>query len=209
MNEPMKILVNRILLMILSLILCEFTNGFAQETSLDRFTASEINNRVYLEWIISAGNTCQGIHILRSTDSINFIQIGNIDGVCGNITTPQGYNFTDDNPVKNKINYYRLELGGIGLSKIVSVEIIDLQSGGYQVRPHPITSKAIIYFSNPGQRVCQLNIYSISGNEVLHQDVYDSSFYISKGELQTGFYFFTITTREGTRIMNGNFLIID
>lgn len=196
-------------LIIVSFLFCILSKGHTQETSLDRFTASEINGRVYLEWIISAGNTCQGIRILRSTDSINFIQIGDIGGVCGNINTPQGYDFTDDNPIKNKINYYRLELGGIGLSKIISVEIIDLQSGGYQVRPNPVTSKSVIHFSNPGKRPCQLNIYSISGHEIFHKEVFDNSFHLFKGDLQTGFYLFTITTMEGTRIVNGKFLVMN
>ncbi len=209
MNKIIKYKVTFNYLMILGFLFCTLSNAFTQQTSLDRFTASEINGRVYLEWIIKAGNTCQGIRILRSTDSINFIQIGDIGGVCGNLSTPQGYDFTDDNPVKNKINYYRLELGGIGLSKIVAVEIIDLESGGYQVRPNPVTSDAIIYFSNPGKRNCQLNIYTLGGNEVLHKDVGITFFYISKGDLQTGLYLFTITTREGTRLVNGKFFVVN
>jgi hypothetical protein len=183
-------------------------NAIAQQTFLERFTAAEVNSRIYLEWLIKAGSTCQGIRIFRSTDSINFIQIGDIDGVCGNINTPQAYNFTDDNPVKNAINYYRLELGGIGYSKIVSVEIIDLQNGGYQIRPNPVNEHARIYFSNPSNQALQLKVFTITGDEVFHSTVYQNYAHIGAGHFQYGLYFFTISVPGNTPLVKGKFMVM-
>ena len=48
---------------------------------LDRFTLSERNGIVQLDWTISKGSTCNGIGILRSVDSVNFDGIGKIAGL--------------------------------------------------------------------------------------------------------------------------------
>lgn len=185
-----------------------FNTIFTQESALDRFAASEIKGKVLLDWIITSGSTCQGISILRSTDSINFFQIGNIGGVCGNISTPQAYNFIDDNPIKNKINYYRLELGGIGLSKIIAVEIIDLQSGGFQIRPNPITDEARIYFSNNTRHNTELNVYRLNGSKVLNMQTTFEYFSIASGSLQTGIYIFTISTAGNLPFVNSKLIVL-
>src|SRR5687768_12462136 len=76
---------------------------------LGKFSLSESNGQVALDWQIVAGSTCNGIQIYRSTDAVQYSQIGNIAGICGSITEAVNYFFTDTTPVKNAINYYYLE----------------------------------------------------------------------------------------------------
>ena len=91
------------------------------EDVIEYLNASEFNGKVLLSWSIMQGNTCNGIQILHSTDSINFSQISSIEGICGSTQQSISYSFTDLSPEKNANNYYRLQLGGLGFSWIVSV----------------------------------------------------------------------------------------
>ena len=135
-------------------------NVFAKHNSIfDNFTVFENNEKVYLNWTIISGSTCNGIQIYRSTDSISYFKIGSIAGICGSSSTATNCNFTDNNPEKNKFNCYRLELGGNGTSEILSVEIIDIESG-YQIRPSPVIDKAKIsvFSSKKSSLVVEENI---------------------------------------------------
>ena len=78
---------------------------------LGKFYLSENKGTVDLHWSIMEGSTCNGIQIYRSNDSIQFSKIGEISGVCGSISEEQSYTFSDVNPFRNQVNYYRLELG--------------------------------------------------------------------------------------------------
>ncbi len=98
----------------------------AQETILEKFTATEVNDDIVLNWTIEQGSTCNGIDITRSSDSLNFILIGDIEGICGDQEKSIPYTFVDENPIRNQINYYRLELGSVGSSDIISIKYIYL-----------------------------------------------------------------------------------
>ena len=144
-------------------------------TILDSFTAIEIDGTVFLKWIISSGSTCNGINIFRSDDTVGFMQIGRIDGICGDPGSPQPYDFIDEHPLKNKVNYYRLELGTKGYSEIISIEIIDLEKNNYQVRPNPVSDQARIYFDLDENESYILTVYNIQGCMVDNRMVSHSS----------------------------------
>ena len=79
---------------------------------VDRFDVFEASGKVYVSCVISSGSTCNGVDVLCSEDSTNFITVGQIGGVCGSSSEPIAYNFIDENPIRNKRIYYKLELGG-------------------------------------------------------------------------------------------------
>ena len=174
---------------------------------LGKFYISENEGDVYLNWSIIEGSTCNGIQIYRSTDSTNFSQIGEIYGVCGSVSFEQPYDFTDNNPVKNKVNYYRLELGNQGFSQIVSVEIIDIESNGYQIRPHPANSETKIYFDNNTNREQQLILYNMNGIEVFTSTTKEDFFLLKTSFLQSGLYFFTISISGNPPTAQGKLLV--
>ena len=184
------------------------TKVFAQHNPiLDNFSIFENNGKVFLNWTITSGSTCNGIQIYRSTDSTNFIQVGDIAGVCGSSSSPTPYNFTDDNPIKNSINCYRLELGGNGSSQILSVEIIDIASGGFQIRPNPIITDAKIYFDNNKKEEHHFTLYNMSGIAFLTTTTKESFFQLNATLLQSGIYFFTISTNENLPTAQGKLLV--
>ena len=182
-------------------------NVFAQHNPiLDNFTVFENNGKVYLNWAIISGSTCNGIQIFRSTDSINFTQVGSIAGICGNSSKAVSYNFTVNNPEKNKINYYRLELGNNGSSEILSVEIIDIESG-YQIRPNPVIGKVKIYFDNNTEFQHRLFIYNLNGIQIFSSTTKEDFFELNTETFLSGIYLFTISTKGNLPKATGKLMV--
>jgi hypothetical protein len=174
---------------------------------LDNFSAFEFEGNVYLSWTISRGSTCNGIDIERSDNNTNFSVIGDIPGVCGSADFAQSYDWIDRSPLLNATNYYRLELGLNGHSESVSVEVISLSNGNYQVRPNPIQDFGRIYFVNSGRREHTLQVYEISGRTVLQLTTLDNFFEPQVNRLSSGLYLFTIAAKDGSTAITGKFSV--
>jgi len=193
---------------ILLLVLFAGTRLFAQETTiLNNFTASENNGKIFLQWVITSGSTCNGTKIFRSTDNLSFTQIGEISGVCGSSSFAKAYDFTDESPIDNLKNHYRLELGNNGFSKVVSLEITDLQNGGYQVRPNPVSSQAKIYFKNKNYENHQLKIHNQNGSFVSSSYTNDECFDFDATNLHAGIYIFTISKTGKPDKLSGKLVV--
>ena len=190
----------------LLLLIAQFTVA-QQNPILGHFSVFEGNGKVFMSWQIIAGSACNGIQIYRSTDSLHFIEIGDIPGICGNITTAQDYNFTDYEPEINKINYYRLQLGNNGFSEIIAVEIIRLEIGGYQIRPNPVSANAKIYFDNNKMTEHTFVLYNISGKIVSTITTKEDFFDLQASNLFSGLYFFSITNDNSIEKAKGKILI--
>src|ERR1041385_7420535 len=122
---------------------------FAQvDTLLSDFHLFTTHENIILSWTIKSGSTCNGIGIQRSGNDTAFTEIGHIAGDCGNLTEPVPFTFTDESPLENRINYYRLQLGTYGYTKSISTEFIKLSEGKYLIRPNPVRDNAIINFQN-------------------------------------------------------------
>ncbi|MBL4862267.1 MAG: T9SS type A sorting domain-containing protein [Crocinitomicaceae bacterium] len=184
------------------------SNAFGQnEDVIDGFTASEFNGKVLLSWTIKQGNTCNGVKILRSTDAFDFAQIGSIQGICGSSAESIAYEFTDLFPVKNAVNYYRLSLGGVGFSWIVSVEVIDLEANNYLLRPNPISDSSQLYFDNETNNVMKLEVFDPSGVRVHEDQTSGELFILDKQDYGSGLYFFVLS-KEGTKpFVSGKFVV--
>lgn len=174
---------------------------------LGKFFVSENSGSVFLSWSIVAGSTCNGIQIYRSTDSLSFTQIGEIPGVCGSFDFIQPYDFTDNNPVKNKINYYRLELGDLGFSQTVSIEIIDIAQNGYQIRPHPANAETKIYFDNNNRQEQQFNLYNMHGVVVFTSTTNNDFIPVNTSLFQSGLYLFAISVQGNPPAIKGRLLV--
>lgn len=174
---------------------------------LDDFSVFEFEGDVYLSWTISRGSTCNGIDIERSDNNIAFSIIGNIPGVCGSADFAQSYNWIDRSPLLNATNYYRLELGLNGHSESVSVEVINISNGNYQVRPNPMQHHGRIYYLNSGKREHTLQVYELSGRPVLQMTSLDNFFEPEVSGLSTGLYLFTITAKDGSTAISGKFSV--
>jgi hypothetical protein len=168
---------------------------------LDNFTAYLDNDKIILKWTIISGSTCNGIRIYRAGDSISFNEIGSIAGICGNSSTPTPYEFSDEAPISNQVNYYRLELGTQGYSTFISIEFIKLASGNYLIRPNPVVDVATVYFQNDSHLPMKFTLTNASGNTLMTQEnIIENYFVFSREELLSGLYIFTIEYKGDVKV---------
>ncbi len=176
---------------------------------LDFIGAAEQDGKVFLQWVMSSGATCDGIDVYRSTDGEIFERVGRIAGVCGSPDFALGYDFVDESPVLNRINYYRLELGNLGVSEIIAIHVFDFSAKKYQIIPHPVSYRSELYFKNPQIENSTLSIYNLVGNRVYTAEGKASSFPIRGSELASGTYIFTVTNAAGKSLAQGKLVVLN
>jgi hypothetical protein len=181
-------------------------NLFAQETeSLDAISAIENNSKVYLRWTMKSGNTCNGIRIYRSNDSVSFNTIGQINGICGSSTESISYDFVDESPKLNAINYYTIELGSLGFSKIISIEVLNFKEG-IVIRPHPTSSFLELVFRNDRNETHTIQILNLQGKIMLEKTDNTDRFNIDFNFYPSGIYVYKIYSEENIELSSGKLL---
>ncbi len=140
------------------------------DSLLGHFSLQKLQSTVILNWTLRSGSTCNGIQIFRSEDSMQFVQIGDIQGVCGSSGTSVDYLFEDTAPLNDKTNYYKLQLGTNGFSKVLAIKIIKIPPNGSTVRPNPVAEFMDVYFSNPNSLSMSFVLYDFFGQEVFRKD---------------------------------------
>jgi hypothetical protein len=179
------------------------TRAMGQSTFARNFIAEVKDGKAYLRWTISQGNTCDGITILRSEDQISYTQIGEISGVCGSTDSAQTYLFTDENPVLNKTNFYKLQFGLTGITATQSVYLFS--AGGYSLYPNPANQQSRLFFSNNGKKVSLL-LYNLSGQAVQSIETTDNFFTINTSNLAASRYLYVVHLPQST--IKGKLLVV-
>ncbi len=192
---------------IIAVIAFSFQSQAQTDEILGHFTSAEFNGKVLLNWQIVEGQTCNGIQIYRSVNNSDFVQIGEIPGVCGSSLEAINYNFTDDNPVKNEENLYRLDLGGYGNSETIKRQVSDVLTEGFQIKPHPIVSTSRLFFSNLKNKDYTITIYNITGQVIEQAQTSENFFELQADSYQSGVYFFTINTESNQLLTSGKLVI--
>lgn len=187
-----------------------FVTGFsiyAQEADiLDYINVSDLKGEILLDWQITQGSTCNGIKIYRSVNNNAFVEVGEIAGICGHSSRPIRYVFKDENPVKNQVNSYRLDLGGYGNSKTVGIEIIDFGGGNYQLRPNPVVATSQLMFNNDKNKEAQIHIFDAKGNAFPYLTTKTNIVTINAENFSSGFYFFNVII-ENKLVTSGKFIV--
>jgi hypothetical protein len=194
-----------------ALLLVYFTTTFAclsaQETIiLDGFTGVPQAGQIQLRWVISAGQTCNGTFIERSTDTLNWQNIGDIPGVCGSSSAAVPYNFIDDSPETNTINFYRLELGGQGYSPVIAIPYYDYSQKGYVVIPNPARESTKFYFSTSETEEFTIALFDINGKFIHNSSGTGSSYTLDLNWIPSGTYIFKIS-RRGKNDVTGKLIV--
>jgi hypothetical protein len=194
-------------LILLFLSLAVQTASAQRHPILDKLDIYESGGKVYITCIISAGNTCNGIVVLRSTDSVEFSIIGQVIGVCGSNDFPTTYDFVDENPILNKPSYYQLEFGGFAPTEIIRLFIVDYNSNGYQIRPQPAGDQARIYFENQSNKEHSITLFSITGQTILQTNSSGDFFDLSLVHIPSGLYSFQISGNPAEPAIIGKILV--
>ncbi len=190
------------------LITCSTTFSWSQSHPiLNYFTTNLSDGRVLLSWEIKGGDQCNGIKVLRSTDSLHFTQIGDIAGICGSPDFAQPYTYTDESPTENAINYYKIELGGQGFASSSGVHYVKLLNDGYKVYPNPITQDSRLYFNNPGQNYT-FQLIDYTGKMVMSMETgQQSEIDLSTLNVLSGPYIFQLIPQSTGEAIQGKLLV--
>jgi hypothetical protein len=179
----------------------------AQNARLSRFTASAVDEKVLLDWVVAAGATCDGIGIYRGSDTVGMTLIHYIPGVCGDLARPVTYTFLDSFPMRNQTNYYRLELGPRVFTDFIMLSLIDLGGQTYQFRPHPVVDEANLYLSGEYGATNSLQLYDSHGQLQLTKTFSGNATSLAVNHLQNGLYFFVISRQDRSFQRRGKLLL--
>ena len=172
--------------------------GIAQKVNLSNFFLIPNNKDVLLYWTIDSGPTCNGITVWRSSDSINYIEIGSIGGICGSSSSAIPYNFTDGNPILNQTNYYKIRLGYTQFSDVKTVHIKYTEPGKLIIKPNPSSDNVIIEFNNENSIKYELTITNSVGNRVyVKGDISGNKVDLNTTGWGEGTYFVTLIEAGG------------
>lgn len=195
----------------LSILFVFIATMVSSQTILDDFALDLNQGKVLLAWTIKSGSVCNGIQIYRSTieDSLNFELIEDIQGVCGDLSSPVAYTFTDDNPLQNQVNYYKLLLGGQEFSEVLGIEVLLIPSNSYLLKPHPIVSSSSLYFYNSNNNDVELKVFDDFGSVVYKNQTNSNRFILDSSMISSGLYYFTLENKSNKSIINGRALFLE
>lgn len=156
-------------------------NG-ALPVELLSFTATKkpgIDNpdQVITNWITTSESNTDYFEIERvegsGTFNLNhFNKIGKVSAA-GNSTVQVAYSFTDESPVQNTINYYRLKMvdkdGSFQYSRIQSVNFDEMPD--WRTYPNPSTGIVNIIFQGEPATSVQIKTFDASGNTVFKTSI--------------------------------------
>ncbi|MCY7410196.1 MAG: T9SS type A sorting domain-containing protein [Chitinophagales bacterium] len=167
---------------------------FGQENLLVNFTGQQIETYIHLNFTVIAGISCLGTEVQRSPDGIQFETIGIIPGICGG-TEEQDYFFDDSLPLKNQLNYYRIDLKQYGTSNSINLKFIDY-GDGFVIAPNPATEIISVFFSNFNNQKITFTIFSLNGITLQSITTNSSTVSLNRNQLPLGIYFFQIRNTE-------------
>src|ERR1043165_4229513 len=163
-------------------------------------TAQAIDNQfIRVNWATGVEINNQGFKVMRSTDGVNFNQIGWVDNKTGgNSTTETAYLYNDMNVQSGIVYYYRLvQVDFDGASKetqIVNASIngIETQTTLTEFFPNPASSSTSIIINAAADQKFNVTLYNMTGQLLLQNEINaaagSSRYNFSTGQLAQGNY---------------------
>ncbi|MBP7167920.1 MAG: T9SS type A sorting domain-containing protein [Bacteroidia bacterium] len=166
------------------------------DTVFANFSGQQAGDEVVIYFTVRGGIQCTDVRLERSTDQQNFQVIYELPGVCGNPTKDESYILTDNSPAANTSNYYRLEMGSLGIySAIIDVDFFKFTSGEIIIQPNPCT-QCNIYFPNRRREICSISLYDYHGRKILQSTISDETYQLSSIS-SSGVYLIEIRYPDG------------
>ena len=180
--------------------------GFAQEHPfLSAYLLTEVPSGVLVNWTINGGSTCNGQDVERSSDSVNFVAVHRIQGICGSSESAFPYTWIDPAPPEFSKLYYRIKLGYDGYSSVKSLFFEQLKESDHRFFPNPARDEATLVMNIPLNSTFDLRIRDSSGMLVMEQRHHRGpSVKLALQELRAGTYIYQATS--GARGFSGRFV---
>jgi hypothetical protein len=184
------------------------THIFAQR--ILNFKIFQVNQAVFLNFILSKGSSCNGFNVLHSTDSVNFKVIHEDPTICGTSNADEAKNWTHANPITNQLNYYKIQLNPGEMSPVNRIFVNQTNIPNIVLFPNPISTDIdLLTIKILGTESLAFDgfIYNQFGNYVLkieNQSTLSNST-IKINELSNGLYLIKLT--DGYNLYSTKFII--
>ena len=184
------------------------THIFAQR--ILNFKIFQVDQAVFLNFILSKGSSCNGFNVLHSSDSVNFKIIHEDPTICGTSNADEAKNWTHANPIINQLNYYKIQLNPGEMSPVNRIFVNQTNKPNIVLFPNPIsTDHDFLTIKILGTESLEFDgfIYNQFGNYVLkieNQSTISNST-IKIHELSNGLYLIKLT--DGYNLYSTKFII--
>jgi len=184
------------------------THIFAQR--ILNFKIFQVNQAVFLNFILSKGSSCNGFNVLHSTDSVNFKIIHEDPTICGTSNADEAKNWTHANPIINQLNYYKIQLNPSEMSPVNRIFVNQTNKPNIVLFPNPISTDIdLLTIKIIGTESLEFDgfIYNQFGNYVLKIEKQStlSNSTIKINELSNGLYLIKLT--DGYNLYSTKFII--
>jgi hypothetical protein len=184
------------------------THIFAQR--ILNFKIFQVNQAVFLNFILSKGSSCNGFNVLHSTDSVNFKIIHEDPTICGTSNADEAKNWTHANPITNQLNYYKIQLNPGEMSPVNRIFVNQTNKPNIVLFPNPISTDIdLLTIKILGTESLAFDgfIYNQFGNYVLKIEKQStlSNSTIKINELSNGLYLIKLT--DGYNLYSTKFII--
>jgi hypothetical protein len=184
------------------------THIFAQR--ILNFKIFQVNQAVFLNFILSKGSSCNGFNVLHSTDSVNFKVIHEDPTICGTSNADEAKNWTHANPITNQLNYYKIQLNPGEMSPVNRIFVNQTNIPNIVLFPNPISTDIdLLTIKILGTESLAFDgfIYNQFGNYVLKIEKQStiSNSTIKINELSNGLYLIKLT--DGYNLYSTKFII--
>ncbi len=184
------------------------THIFAQR--ILNFKIFQVNQAVFLNFILSKGSSCNGFNVLHSSDSVNFKVIHEDPTICGTSNADEAKNWTHANPITNQLNYYKIQLNPGEMSPVNRIFVNQTNKPNIVLFPNPIsTDHDFLIIKILGTESLEFDgfIYNQFGNYVLKIEKQStiSNSTIKINELSNGLYLIKLT--DGYNLYSTKFII--
>lgn len=191
-----------------------FTLGSPEEAALPieliAFSASVLQNEVYLNWTTASEDNNSYFSIERSENGESFNTIAEIDGA-GNSNSIRRYRYVDRYPVEGR-SYYRLKQvdfnGDFSYSSVESVIIVARNEYSLVVAPNPVSKNETLRIEyqlpkniNYGNS-STISIYDLRGQLFLKENLKEeeNSFITTVSNYAEGIYLVVLEASDGTKL---------
>ncbi len=133
---------------------------------LSKFQLTEGDSWVTVDWTMVAGGTCDGTRIMRSENGVDFIPVGMIEGLCGDIVQPVEYRYIDHTAPELATLFYQLELGAADQSSIQKIELQRLRTVQHRFQPSPVQDAGELVLKVGVNAAVEIHFFDAAGREV-------------------------------------------
>jgi hypothetical protein len=192
---------NKFLLLLFSILLLSSRISCAQQDSIFAFfNVQQDANKVVVFLTIKGGIQCSGLQVQRGSDSINYTLVHEFPGVCGSPSADESYVWVDDSPLKNTVNYYRLEIGNLGIvSEHKFVFFQYFEGDKLLITPNPCED-CTIRFPNDKREKVRVQLFSIDGKFLLEEESTNNFYSLQNFRLQGSIFMVKVSYENGTQI---------